>query len=467
MRLISLILTLLTLIFCTFQSHAETTSSVVHIHKIKSLNGDFSLTTYPYDNVDETALGKSVVSNQKGEVLYELPRYFEINSNREALFLSNDGETVAYIINEEFFYEGDHNKSIRLYKRGKLIKEYALSDLITCDPDKETCFLFYNDAMETYEYQEGEKIIHFKQNATDFEKAITQRAVYFDKDTVYIFTKTGQLVTLDLTSTQIKKTTFSEPDDSNILSIPVLEAESQSIECGFGYNLPLLESGLTVERGMADYLDMAVYPEGKKGASKYRRHSAMIDMLVDKQGNATVIKMENYDALPEDRINAFVASQKFNTDKIPPGVGKWQYSGWVSFMNKNKSQAKKEREIEIEQQKMIHQKNLVADSIDGIYIPKNIKDCFLDLDRTLLTKDIETIKNLKDRNETIMYHHGFGTWLRNNWGLWGGSRLQTYFIERGVRHPDSMSSKILEFYYDWLNNEHKGWEAFHEKHSAE
>jgi hypothetical protein len=97
------------------------------------------------------------------------------------------------------------------------------------------------------------------------------------------------------------------------------------------------------------------------------------------------------------------------------------------------------------------------DSINGIYIPKNLEECFLELDRLLSEEDRNTIKELKDKKETIKYHHGLGTLIRNMWGLWGGSRLQALFIKKNVHHPDEMSYIILEFYYDWLHNKNEDW----------
>mgnify|MGYP000940205575 CR=1 FL=1 len=44
-------------------------------------------------------------------------------------------------------------------------------------------------------------------------------------------------------------------------------------------------------------------------------------------------------------------------------------------------------------------------------------------------------------------HHGFGTSMRNRWGLWGGSDLQRWFKERGIHHADDMSSIILTSTY--------------------
>ena len=96
-------------------------------------------------------------------------------------------------------------------------------------------------------------------------------------------------------------------------------------------------------------------------------------------------------------------------------------------------------------------------------IPKDIKDCFITLDAMLSKADIDSIKALPNREATIRYHLGFGMWLRNNWGLWGGSRLQNYFLQRNIKHPDSMSGLILVYYYDWLNGKNEEWIKFDKK----
>ncbi len=109
-----------------------------------------------------------------------------------------------------------------------------------------------------------------------------------------------------------------------------------------------------------------------------------------------------------------------------------------------------------------YQKRFLLDSINHVYIPRNIEECFTSLDKLLRKEDIKTIKELKNCEETIMYHHNLGLWIRNNWGLWGGSRLQIYMHERQENEPDGMSAKILELYWDWLNGISKNWKKFDE-----
>ena len=73
-----------------------------------------------------------------------------------------------------------------------------------------------------------------------------------------------------------------------------------------------------------------------------------------------------------------------------------------------------------------------------VYIPKDLEDAFVELKKMLSPALLNEIR-LKSEKDMIEYHHGFGTWLRNNWGLWAGSRLAQYFRQLGMHHPDDMS----------------------------
>src|SRR5262249_8471354 len=67
----------------------------------------------------------------------------------------------------------------------------------------------------------------------------------------------------------------------------------------------------------------------------------------------------------------------------------------------------------------------------GFYIPKNLEDCFAELDRMLHP---EIIRKMKAEPERAMndYHMGLGMWIRNNWGLWSETRLCDYFKPLGI-----------------------------------
>lgn len=97
------------------------------------------------------------------------------------------------------------------------------------------------------------------------------------------------------------------------------------------------------------------------------------------------------------------------------------------------------------------------DTLNGVYIPKDLKEAMLELDKLLPEEDKQEIKSLSSRDQTLKYHHNLGMWIRNNWALWGGSRLALYLREKGVMEPDGMSAVILSFYHDWLTQKDINW----------
>lgn len=92
-------------------------------------------------------------------------------------------------------------------------------------------------------------------------------------------------------------------------------------------------------------------------------------------------------------------------------------------------------------------RRLKADTIDGIYIPKNLEDCFVQIDKMLNDSIKIEIKKKTEDDFSADSHFGLGKWVRNNWGLWAGSRLSKYFNKMDIYHPDDMSGIIVTSYY--------------------
>jgi ankyrin repeat protein len=86
----------------------------------------------------------------------------------------------------------------------------------------------------------------------------------------------------------------------------------------------------------------------------------------------------------------------------------------------------------------------------GIYIPVDLEDCFVELHRMFHPDRVNAIRSWDER-DMIDFHFGLGMYLRNKWGLWGGSRLQEYFFSIGVCHPDDMSGIIFDSFWRHLN----------------
>ena len=84
--------------------------------------------------------------------------------------------------------------------------------------------------------------------------------------------------------------------------------------------------------------------------------------------------------------------------------------------------------------------------------PITVKATVADLLSALSAENKETVRKTK-KDDLIMFHHGWGTGIRNHYGLWRGNSA---LIEDacGKRcHPDDASMVIIEAVWKALQNE--------------
>ncbi len=99
-------------------------------------------------------------------------------------------------------------------------------------------------------------------------------------------------------------------------------------------------------------------------------------------------------------------------------------------------------------------KDQKIDTIGRInYIPQTLSECLDQLDSILNPLQKDWIKCLPDKKFAALAHHELGMNLRNNWGLWVGSKLFINLYLMGIFHPDDMSSIILTSYQRHLKGE--------------
>jgi len=84
------------------------------------------------------------------------------------------------------------------------------------------------------------------------------------------------------------------------------------------------------------------------------------------------------------------------------------------------------------------------------YIPKDLDDCIVQIDNFWHDSIKRKAVAMTEGEFTAQQHFGLGIWMRNNWGLWKGSRLSNYFNKMDIFHPDDMSGIILCSYYRHL-----------------
>jgi hypothetical protein len=84
--------------------------------------------------------------------------------------------------------------------------------------------------------------------------------------------------------------------------------------------------------------------------------------------------------------------------------------------------------------------------------PGNLEESLAELDR-ILPPSRKLMIRMSNDSDMVGYHRGLGMTLRNQWGLWKGSKLSKFFNDRGIHHPDYMSGIILKSYWRHLHNQ--------------
>jgi hypothetical protein len=89
----------------------------------------------------------------------------------------------------------------------------------------------------------------------------------------------------------------------------------------------------------------------------------------------------------------------------------------------------------------------------NVAIPKNLDECFNELNNILGALVINEIKKDKE-SDMRMFHYGLGTSIKNSWELWHThSPLTQYFNQLGIQHADDMSDIILTSFWRYLHNQ--------------
>ncbi len=84
-------------------------------------------------------------------------------------------------------------------------------------------------------------------------------------------------------------------------------------------------------------------------------------------------------------------------------------------------------------------------------IPQTLDECFVVLAKMLPADTLQQMRAAPE-GEMARYHHGLGTGLRNDWGLWAHSPLYEHLQKLGLHNPDDMSGLILTSFWRYLHD---------------
>ena len=208
-----------------------------------------------------------------------------------------------------------------------------------------------------------------------------------------------------------------------------IELNGESFESNFGIN---------------NNLEVLAKHESSNANRYYYNYS--ISAVIDSSGRCISSKVKTNEHVLKNESNKIATKITIHLDKVvfkiesnPYGLSRWQYKTNIRIAQKPESLAYKE---------LTKFKSRICelDTIDNIYVPKDLVESHLELDKELTKSDKMLIA------EGEQSHMGLGMQIRNKWGLWKGSRLSCYFKNKGLSHPDHMSGIILNTYSMKLNN---------------
>ncbi|HND87449.1 MAG TPA: hypothetical protein PK971_03925 [Saprospiraceae bacterium] len=118
-----------------------------------------------------------------------------------------------------------------------------------------------------------------------------------------------------------------------------------------------------------------------------------------------------------------------------------------------------------------YQQRIKMEKLNGVYIPKNLEDAMLQLDKLTTAEAKAKIKAIPEDSVCMRLHGRLGQWMIMNWGFYGGSRLSHYIRSAGITFPDDMADFLLLGYHRKLHGQPIGVKElavrFKEKRKAE
>ena len=98
-----------------------------------------------------------------------------------------------------------------------------------------------------------------------------------------------------------------------------------------------------------------------------------------------------------------------------------------------------------------YEQNIRKERLNGVYIPKDMADAFIELERL---SDPGAVTRFKAAPEDVIshkLHFGLGKWMIVNWNFYDGSRFSHVLRQMGVTHPDDMAQFTIVSWHRHLN----------------
>ncbi|MDH3652404.1 MAG: hypothetical protein OEQ53_22125 [Saprospiraceae bacterium] len=100
----------------------------------------------------------------------------------------------------------------------------------------------------------------------------------------------------------------------------------------------------------------------------------------------------------------------------------------------------------------LYEQRITKTHLNGRYIPKDIDDAMVELDRLIDKPSKDKLKAVSEEVAVRRIHFTFGRWMILHWGFYEGSRLSHELKSIGITYPDDMASALITWYHRRLND---------------
>lgn len=469
----STLLLVVALFVCAAGAAGQAVAAGAEVVTVYSENGRYYLKSVQYDTIFPSTRGRtSVYETGRAAPLYVFERGFDgVDEDSNNLTLSDDGEVIFYVIPWGADEQREGMKSVNVYRRGALVRGYTETEINGCDKKKERCTVVYNnydavvDRAEsrwgTPQYRKA-----FKAGVDERERFLSDFPVFSRGGTVYLTDSKRRVHLFDLKSdgALVRSDSFDALYEELKGRGRFTRAEVVGYDAPALLKFPRLKDGRDTAEALAAHLGMKSVDVYQRKEMQFKWYSLTVGGYLLRDGGVEVEEIEADEGLPRERVAEFFRVNRFDARSVPRVVEKW-HVGELHFVFRKQDarEARREKREELARQREEFAARVTAEKIGDVYVPKDLGESFAELDKLLPEVDRAEMRALPQRGGMIRYHIGLGTWMRNNWGLWGGSRLQKYFNDHGVTHPEEMSALILYHYHDWLNGDTASWKEWEKR----
>ena len=462
------------LIFLSNNLFSQMSTEVVPISETYSSNGKYKLLSISYDDEFPNLKGESFVTyTQKYDSIGVRKKFYKINRSFDVyegnpffVAISNDGRKIIYLTN--YLYEkGVENKNITYYIDGKLGKTFTTEEFINCDKDKEKCELFYDNQYQIYESQSA-TVKQYKKTVSEHDIFLSKSFAFNKNDTIYVVDGRKKVTLFDLDKGKVidSKIDF-DSIYPKIKNIEPFKSRISYYKYPYKYVVDIqdLKTKEKLSERIGKISGLKFISINDSTFHKYKLFRIELSGYLDRKGNFEIEKLETDPIFDRKQIEDYILNTKFKTDFIPREVDKIYISRFFGgYRNYDDKIAEQETIKEKERRKEEYKKRLTLEKIDDIYIPKNLYECLTELDRILNFENKKQLIESKDIWQFNSHMGGLGMWIRNNWGINGGSRLLKYFKDRNIGKKmfgnDEISGVIIEQYILWLRGNKSAWKKW-------